>query len=87
MQALLLLGGGIGLLASVPAAIHGWRLHRGFDGDHVAQDHLLLYGPLYCGVALILGIVWRNRTARKNPRDRFKLTEDPGASGDVGGLD
>lgn len=83
-QAMLILGGGIGLLASVPMAIYGWMMHRGFGGDLSAQDRLLLYGPLYCPAALIAGIIWRNRTARKNPRDRFKLTGDPGSDGGGG---
>ena len=86
-QTFLILGGGLGLLAAIPAAIYGWIMHRGFGGDLTSNDRLMLFSPFICAAALAVGLLWRRVQAKKTPSRGFKLTEDSGASGDVGGFD
>jgi hypothetical protein len=86
-QTFLIIGGGLGLLGAVPAAIYGWFVHRGFGGDLTNKDRLILIGPFLCLAAIVIGLAWRKSQTKKSVHGRFKLTEDGGAAGDVGGFE
>jgi hypothetical protein len=77
-QAFLILGGGLGLIGSIPVAIYGWHLQRGFGGDLSRKDLLVLFSPLICLAAITIGLAWRKSQIKKSRRTRFKLTEDGG---------
>lgn len=63
---MLLIGGGIiGLLPSVPIAAYGWFMHSGFSDDFTNQDRLMLYSPLICIAALLIGIGWSKKGRKK----------------------
>jgi hypothetical protein len=80
-QAFLIGCGMLGLLVSVIPAIYGWLLHRGFGGELTRSDREILYSPLVCAAAIVVGFVWRARTKKKEPRrSPDRLTEDPGGS-------
>lgn len=81
-QLFLLIGGLLGLLVSLPAAIVGWKIHKGFAGDLTYHDYPMLFGPLLCVVAMVAGDLWIRNDKKHEPKRRpGKLTEDGGGGG------
>jgi hypothetical protein len=40
-------------------------MYRGFGGALTNQDRLILYSPLLCIAAMVIGIGWRKLNAKK----------------------
>ncbi len=79
VQLFLVFGGFFGLCVSVPTAIFGWKMHHGFGGDLTSSDFLVLYGPLFCVVALVAGYLWIRNDKKHEPKRRpGNLTENAG---------
>ncbi len=80
-QTFMIVGGGLGLVASVPAALYVWFYGRAFGSELTRNEHLTIYSPLFCCATVALGVTWRKLQTKKTPREPFKLTEDGGDSG------
>jgi hypothetical protein len=67
VQSFLVGSGILGLVFAIPAAIHGWS-----SAENVAsmssKQILVLCGPLVCCVVIVIGLSWRRRTKKTEPR-------------------
>ena len=63
LQTFLIVGSIIGILPAIVAAFFGVMIRRGHFGSGSLQKRLLIYLPLICIVAFVVGIVWRKNDA------------------------
>ena len=65
-QTLLIGGGIIGLFPAVPFAGYLWVMHRAWGGDLTNQERFIIWSPLLCIAAIVVGVCWR-RIGKKEP--------------------
>ena len=58
LQTIMVGGGLIGLLISIPTAFVAWQFHRGFGGSLSAAETFVIWSPIISLIALIGGAVW-----------------------------
>jgi len=73
-QTLLIGGGIIGLLSSVPISAYGWFMHNGFGGALTNQERLMLYAPILCMVAIGIGFGWSKLSSKQEAHPRRPRT-------------
>jgi hypothetical protein len=75
-QTLLIGGGIIGLLPSLPIAGYLWMMHRAWGGDITIRERLTVWSPLFCVAAIVIGVSSR-RIGKKEPNPESSVSAEP----------
>ncbi len=86
LQTLMIAGGGLGALVSIPIALHLYFVRGATDRSLNAADQLSLLSPLICLALLGCGIIWMRRQKRlsQTGMNRRLLGDGDGADGGGG---
>jgi len=66
IQTYLIGAGAVGFVFSLPVAGYGWMMHSGFGGDLTGRDRLILFSPVICAVAIVIGVCWKRADQKRN---------------------
>lgn len=64
IQTLLIAGGILGLLGTIPIALFANAM-RSFGGDLTVNDRIIIAAPFLAGIALVIGLLWRKFEKKK----------------------